>query len=58
MPAWRERHGRLPSSYAWSRTHARWRGEGALRRLEVHAVSPRVNNVRNQDADLTEPLTA
>ena len=26
--------------------------------LEVYAVSPRVNNVRNQDADLTEPLTA
>ena len=27
-------------------------------RLEVYAVSPRVNNARNQDADLTEPLTA
>ena len=26
--------------------------------VEVYAVSPRVNNVRNQDADLTEPLTA
>jgi putative SOS response-associated peptidase YedK len=26
--------------------------------LEVYAVSPRVNNARNQDADLTEPLTA
>jgi putative SOS response-associated peptidase YedK len=27
-------------------------------RWEVYAVSPRVKNVRNQDADLTEPLTA
>jgi putative SOS response-associated peptidase YedK len=27
-------------------------------RLEVYAVSPRVNNVRHQDADLTEPVTA
>jgi putative SOS response-associated peptidase YedK len=27
-------------------------------RLEVYAVSPRVNNARNQDVDLTEPLTA
>ena len=27
-------------------------------RLEVYAVSPRVNNARNHDADLTEPLTA
>src|SRR5947209_11275694 len=33
MTEWRERHGRLPSSYDWSRTHARRRGEGALRRL-------------------------
>ena len=33
MLAWRERHGRLPSSYDWSRTHARRRGEGALERL-------------------------
>jgi AraC-like DNA-binding protein len=30
---WRGRFGRLPSSYEGSRTHARRRGEGALRRL-------------------------
>ena len=35
MLAWRERYGRLPSSYDWSRTHARRRGEHALRRLGV-----------------------
>ena len=34
MLEWRERYGRLPSSYDWSRTHARWRGGSALRRLE------------------------
>ena len=34
MLEWRERYGRLPSSYDWSRTHARRRGEQALRRLE------------------------
>ncbi len=33
MLAWRDRYGRLPSSYDWSRTHARRRGEHALRRL-------------------------
>ncbi len=33
MRAWRERYGRWPSSYDWSRTHARRRGEQALRRL-------------------------
>ena len=33
MLEWRERYGRLPSSYDWSRTHARRRGEQALRRL-------------------------
>ena len=33
MLAWRERYDRLPSSYDWSRTHARERGEHALRRL-------------------------
>lgn len=27
MREWRERYGRLPSSYDWSRTHARRRGE-------------------------------
>jgi AraC-like DNA-binding protein len=33
MGQWRERYGRLPSSYDWSRTHARRRGDRALRRL-------------------------
>ena len=33
MLAWRERYGRLPSSYDWSRTHARRRGGEALARL-------------------------
>jgi hypothetical protein len=30
---WRERYGRLPSSYDWSMTHARHRGGEALERL-------------------------
>ena len=34
MLAWHEHYGRLPSSYDWSRTHARGRGGSALRRLE------------------------
>jgi AcrR family transcriptional regulator len=33
MLKWRERFGRLPSSYDWSRTHARRRGKQALWRL-------------------------
>ena len=33
MRQWRERYGRLPSSYDWSRTHARRRGGEAVRRL-------------------------
>ena len=33
MLAWRARYGRLPSSYDWSRTHARRRGGEALVRL-------------------------
>jgi hypothetical protein len=33
MGAWRARYGRLPSSYDWSRTHARRRGGEALERL-------------------------
>jgi AraC-like DNA-binding protein len=33
MLEWRERFGRLPSSYDWSRTHAQRRGKPALRRL-------------------------
>ena len=36
MRAWRELHGRLPSSYDWSRTHARRRGGEALERLANH----------------------
>jgi hypothetical protein len=33
MGEWRARYGRLPSSYDWSRTHARRRGGEALERL-------------------------
>ena len=33
MREWRLRYGRLPSSYDWSRTHARRRGADALERL-------------------------
>jgi hypothetical protein len=33
MLDWRRRYGKLPSSYDWSRTHARRRGGEALRRL-------------------------
>jgi AraC-like DNA-binding protein len=33
MREWRERYGRLPSSYDWSRTHASRRGGQALERL-------------------------
>jgi AcrR family transcriptional regulator len=33
MLVWQLRYGRLPSSYDWSRTHARRRGGEALRRL-------------------------
>ena len=33
MCAWRELYGRLPSSYDWSRTHARSRGGQALERI-------------------------
>jgi hypothetical protein len=31
--AWRDRYGRLPTSYDWSRTHAHRRGGQALARL-------------------------
>ena len=34
MLVWRARYGQLPSSYDWSRTHARRRGGDALERLE------------------------
>jgi AraC-like DNA-binding protein len=33
MLEWRRRYGRLPSSYDWSRTHAKRRGDAALKRL-------------------------
>jgi hypothetical protein len=33
MRAWRDRYGEPPSSYDWSRTHARRRGGQALERL-------------------------
>jgi len=33
MLVWRERFGELPTSYAWSRTHARLRGGPALEHL-------------------------
>jgi AraC-like DNA-binding protein len=33
MREWRDRYGRLPTSYDWSRTHARRRGGEALKRL-------------------------
>jgi hypothetical protein len=35
MRAWRARYGRLPSSYDWSRTHARRRGGEPLERLRT-----------------------
>jgi hypothetical protein len=34
MRAWAELYGRAPSSYDWSRTHARRRGSQAMHRLE------------------------
>ena len=33
LAAWREPHGRLPSSYDWSRTHAQRRGGEPLERV-------------------------
>ena len=35
MLDWRHRYGRLPSSYDWSRTHARRRGGEPLERLST-----------------------
>ena len=35
MRAWRVRYGAAPSSYDWSRTHARRRGRDALKRLQA-----------------------
>ena len=34
MRAWRDCYGRLPTSYDWSRTHARRSGDQALERLD------------------------
>src|SRR5437763_2435301 len=35
MREWRERYGKHPSSYDWSRTHTRRRGGEALRRVNA-----------------------
>ncbi|MGB0091436.1 MAG: hypothetical protein WBP81_02725 [Solirubrobacteraceae bacterium] len=35
MRAWRARYGAAPSSYDWSRTHARRRGGEAFKRLQT-----------------------
>ena len=43
MREWRARYGRLPSSYDWSRTHARARGGKAERRLAEGHCRPRVS---------------
>jgi hypothetical protein len=40
MREWRARYGRLPTSYDWSRTHARRRGDGALGRLRAGEWPP------------------
>ena len=40
MGEWVDRYGRMPSSYDWSRTHARRRGGEVLRRLEAGKWPP------------------
>jgi hypothetical protein len=40
MRAWQGRYGRAPSSYDWSRTHARRRGPNALARLDGDWPAP------------------
>ncbi len=40
MREWCERYGRLPSSYDWSRTHARRRGGEAVERLALGEWPP------------------
>ena len=41
MRAWRSRYGAAPSSYDWSRTHARRRGGEALKRYRPENGPPR-----------------
>ena len=56
MLVWELRYGRLPSSYDWSRTHARRAGE-ALRRLnldEMHAIALLLPAGRSQFAPTAE----
>jgi hypothetical protein len=71
MRAWRERYGRLPSSYDWSRTQARRRGDEAVDRLLVGEWPPssvvsgtfgtwraaRVGAVREDAGDASKGLT-
>jgi hypothetical protein len=40
MGEWLDRYGRLPSSYDWSRTHARRRGGAAVERLAAREWPP------------------
>jgi AraC-like DNA-binding protein len=40
MREWSERYGQLPSSYDWSRTHARRRGGAAFKRLNDRGWPP------------------
>ena len=46
----------IPASTSTARWN--WSARYPNGRLEVYPVSARVNNARNQDDDLTEPLTA
>jgi hypothetical protein len=56
MRAWQHRYGRLPSSYDWSRTHARRRGAQALERLDAGDWPPAsvVGDVKLATNALTE----
>jgi hypothetical protein len=60
MLEWRERYGQLPSSYDWSRTHARQRGGLAVRRLAAGRwpASSVVNAVFGTWAAAREAATA
>ena len=60
MRAWRARYGRLPSSYDWSRTHARRRGGDALERLaegQWPSASGRHRSVRDWAAARTAAVS-